>query len=122
MTEIAYKYLNDVFNIPDFRELIGIMTFNNGISSFIIDGTSVLRAGYGIRIKYINKNGRCRCVTGYGNVPFFGIEDICGATVSLGNEADTSVRGTTVKIITRMSVLSDIPEKVKKPNTKIQNM
>ena len=107
MTEIAYKYINDTFNIPNFRSLIDIMTFNNGINAFYVDGTPVLRAGYGIRIKYIDKNGRCRCVTGYGNVMFFGIEDPCDVIISLGNESDISICGTTLKIRSKITVLTD---------------
>ena len=94
MTEIAYKYINDTFNIPNFRSLVDIMIFNNGINAFYVDGTPVLRAGYGIRIKYINKNGRCRCVTGY-------------VIVSLGNEPDTSICCTTLKIRSKITILTE---------------
>ncbi len=109
MTEIAYKYINDTFNIPNFRSLIDIMTFNNGINAFYVDGTPVLRASYGIRIKYIDKNSRCRCVTGYGTAMFFGIENPCDVIVSPGNETDTSIYFTTLKIRSKISILTDNP-------------
>ena len=110
MNEIAYKYISDTFNIPRMANLLDVMLFNNGMRVLTLDDTPAVRADYGIRVRYLDKCGRRRTVTGYGSVTFLGgnIPTDCSTlTVGLDSDPDIDARCHLVKIFARVSLLSD---------------
>ncbi len=96
-----YKYICDDFYIPDMGQLVDGMFFNHGLKSMLIGESSVYKAGYGIRLRYLDGKGKIRCAVGYGNIMFFGGADfsLCeNVSVELDAQPQISVCGNYVRV------------------------
>ena len=104
MEEIAFRMINDSFTVQGLACLESVMAFNNGLKSINVEGENALKAGYGIRLKYIDEQGKPRCVNSYGTVMFFGVGNCTGIVVSTGTEISSEVCGNFVQIRTKITI------------------
>ncbi len=104
MEEIAFRIITDSFTLPGFCGLENVMAFNNGLKTMSVDGEEAIKAGYGIRIRYLDERGRRRCVNTYGAVMFFGVGNCENITVSTGNEISSEVCGNFIQIKTKIAI------------------
>ena len=113
MEVISYRVIHDSFNVPGLACLENVMVFNNGISFVTVENVSAVKAGYGIRLRYIDERGKRRCVYSYGTVMFFGITEECQTvTLSTGSEVSHSVCGSFVQISAKIAICNNINENV----------
>ncbi len=112
MEEIAFRIVNDSFTLPGLSCLEEVMVFNNGLKKITVEEETALKAGYGIRLRYTEENGRRRCVSTYGAVMFFAIEDCENATVSTGSDISYEVCGNFVQIHIKIAICNNNEENV----------
>ena len=112
MEEIAFRMVNDSFTVPGLSCLESVMAFNNGLKTINVDGEGALKAGYGIRLKYVDERGKPRCVNCYGAVMFFGVENCEGIVVNVGEDISSEVCGNFVQIRTKIAIYNNNEEKL----------
>ena len=98
-----FRNICDTFTIGGLQNVLNVMVFNNGMKSLYIEGTTCIKVKYGIRIRYLDREGKRKCVTGYGTVMFFGTENIGDCPrVSVGLETDYSTCGNFVQVTAKI--------------------
>ncbi|MDP4117881.1 MAG: hypothetical protein Q8873_01675 [Bacillota bacterium] len=102
-----YRHIRDEFYIPGLSCITDVMLFNNGLKYVYIEDTLNVRAGYGIRVRYIDKQGRRRMVTGYGTTIFLGIEtpvECNDVVIGLDSDPDVSMCRNFVQIRAKITL------------------
>ncbi|MBQ3053729.1 MAG: hypothetical protein IJC89_02345 [Clostridia bacterium] len=92
-----YRYINDIFVIPDIKRIEQVIFFNRGISYGTLNGVGMVKANYGIRIRYYNKKERRKTVEGYGVGIFTGISKT-NITVRLDASPQITLEGCVLKV------------------------
>ena len=115
METLCYRVINDSFTVPGLCSLESVMLFNNGMSFVNVENSVSIKAGYGIRLRYIDERGVRRCVSGFGTVMFFDIDetlDCSSVTVSTGEEISTGVCGNFVQVRAKIAIRNNNAENV----------
>ena len=108
METLCYRVINDSFTVPGLCSVESVMLYNNGMSFITVEESPTVKAGYGIRLRYLDERGVRRCVNGSGSIMFFGIEEDCSLlTVSTGSEISTEVCGNFVRVRAKIALCTN---------------
>ena len=108
MKQLGYKTVKDTFVVSGIEAVESVMVFNNGLKTVEIENLKVVKAGYGIRLKYLDNQGVGRCVYGYGWVEFFDVEEnLCELTVSTGGEISVENYSDLVQVVTKITLYNN---------------